>query len=103
MEPFLPREAIYREKTGFGAPLRRWIRSELSELVGDVLSPVRLRERGLFDSAAVTALIEKNRRGEVDAAYPIFALCCVELWCRRFVDAERPARAEPSPHAGALA
>jgi asparagine synthase (glutamine-hydrolysing) len=26
MEPYLPHEIIYRQKTGFGAPLRRWMR-----------------------------------------------------------------------------
>lgn len=103
MEPYLPREVIYRQKAGFGAPLRRWIRGELAELVADVLSPARLRERGLFDPAAVRDLVEKNRRGEIDAAYPILGLCCVELWCRHFVDAELSARAGTSARAGAPA
>jgi asparagine synthase (glutamine-hydrolysing) len=103
MEPFLPREVIYREKAGFGAPLRRWIRGELAELVADVLSPARLRDRGLFDPRAVRGLVEKNRRGEIDAAYPILGLCCVELWCRHFVDAGAPARAEAGAPAGAPA
>lgn len=103
MEPFLPREVIYREKAGFGAPLRRWIRGELAELVADVLSPARLRDRGLFDPTAVRGLVEKNRRGEIDGAYPILGLCCVELWCRHFVDAGPPARAGAGARAGALA
>src|SRR5690606_19566169 len=87
LEPYLPREVIYRTKTGFGAPLRRWIRGELAEFVDDVLSPSRLRARGLFDPRAVRALIEHNQRGAIDAAYPLLGLCCVELWCRHFVDA----------------
>jgi asparagine synthase (glutamine-hydrolysing) len=90
MEPFLPRDVIQRPKAGFGAPLRRWVRGELAELIGDVLSPARLRARGLFDPGRVVALIEQNRRGEIDAAYPIFALCCVELWCRQFLDRRHP-------------
>jgi asparagine synthase (glutamine-hydrolysing) len=85
LEPYLPREVIYRPKVGFGAPLRRWLRGELRELVGDVLGPRRLAERGLFDPDRVQALVEADRRGEVDAAYPIFALCCVELWCGHFL------------------
>jgi asparagine synthase (glutamine-hydrolysing) len=97
MEPFLPRDVIYRPKTGFGAPLRRWLEADLAELVADVLSPARLRERGLFDPARVHALIDQNRRGEVDGAYPILSLCCIELWCRQFVDGVRPARALGEP------
>jgi asparagine synthase (glutamine-hydrolysing) len=103
MEPFLPRDVIYREKAGFGAPLRRWIRGELAELVADVLAPARLRDRGLFDPAAVRDLVEKNRRGEIDAAYPIFGLCCVELWCRHFVDAQPLAGAAAPARVGVCA
>jgi asparagine synthase (glutamine-hydrolysing) len=89
LEPYLPRDVIYRPKAGFGAPLRRWLRGELGDLLRDVLSPRRLAERGLFDPARVSALVEADRRGEVDAAYPIFALCCVELWCRHFSSGQR--------------
>lgn len=86
MEPYLPRDVIYRPKTGFGAPLRRWLRVELRELVGDILSPASLRRRGIFDPTAVTTLIERDRRGLVDGSYTIFALLTLELWCREFLD-----------------
>jgi asparagine synthase (glutamine-hydrolysing) len=89
MEPFLPHSAIYRPKTGFGAPLRHWLRNELREWVGDLLSPDTLRRRGLFDPQAVTKLVEDDRAGRVDAAYTILSLLCIETWCRAFL--ERPA------------
>ena len=38
MEPYLPKEIIYRTKSGFGSPLRRWIDKELVELRDDLLS-----------------------------------------------------------------
>jgi asparagine synthase (glutamine-hydrolysing) len=93
MEPLLPREVIYRGKSGFGAPLRSWLRGELRGRVEETLSPAALRERGLFDPAAVRRLVEMDRQGRVDGAYTIFALMCVELWCRMFVDAAAPAGA----------
>ena len=86
MEPYLPRDVIYRPKTGFGAPLRRWLRVELRDLVGDILSPVSLRRRGIFDPTAVATLIERDRRGVVDGSYTIFALLSLELWFRAFLD-----------------
>jgi asparagine synthase (glutamine-hydrolysing) len=88
MRSLLPEDVIYRPKTGFGAPLRRWLRGELSEFVNDVLSPARLRRRGIFDAATVSDLVARDRNGQVDAAYPILALLCVELWCRHFVDGQ---------------
>ena len=86
MQPLLPRDVIYRTKTGFGAPLRHWMRRELRTVVDDVLSEDALRRRGLFDPVAVRALIQHDRSGQLDGAYLIFSVLCVELWCRLFVD-----------------
>jgi asparagine synthase (glutamine-hydrolysing) len=86
MEPFLPREVIYRPKSGFGAPLRRWLRHELRAMVEDTLDESAVRRRGFFDPAAIRRLIGLDRQGAIDGSYTIFALMCVELWCRRFLD-----------------
>lgn len=86
MEPYLPRDVIYRPKSGFGAPLRRWMRYELREMLGDILGEASLRRRGLFDSIAIQKLITANDAGQVDASYTLLSLMCIELWCRRFMD-----------------
>lgn len=86
MEPLLPAEIIYRPKTGFGAPIRRWLRQDLKPLVDDVLSTESLRRRGLFDPDGVHSLMDMDRRGAIDGSYPIFTLVCLELWCRIFLD-----------------
>ncbi len=86
MEPFLPRDIIYRPKAGFGAPLRHWLRHELRPLLMDVLSEPALARRGLFDPKQVHALIEQDRAGRIDGAYTVFTLLWIELWCRLFLD-----------------
>jgi asparagine synthase (glutamine-hydrolysing) len=86
MEPYLPHGVIYRPKTGFGAPLRRWLRNELKPLLAEVLSLERLKRRGLFDPAAVQQLISANQRGSVDAAYTLLSLVSIETWCAAFLD-----------------
>jgi len=86
MKSYLPRDVIYRPKSGFGAPLRRWMRYELRELLADVLSEQSLSDRGLFDPVAVQRLIRANDKGEIDASYTLLSLVCIELWCRQFVD-----------------
>lgn len=94
MEPFLPKNVIYRPKTGFGAPLRRWMRLELKELLSDTLSVERLKRRGLFEPTAVQRLIEANNEGRLDASYTLLSLLCIELWCKAFID--QPASQSPS-------
>jgi asparagine synthase (glutamine-hydrolysing) len=86
MEDILPHDVIYRPKTGFGAPLRRWLRHELRPMVEELLSNASVSARGLFRPAAVRGLIEADRHGKIDAAYTIFAILCIELWCRTFID-----------------
>jgi asparagine synthase (glutamine-hydrolysing) len=90
MEPFLPHDIIYRPKSGFGAPLRRWMRHELREMLRDLLGEASLKRRGLFDPRAVQKLIAANDSGRVDASYTLFSLLCIEIWCRRFIDNARP-------------
>ncbi len=90
MEPYLPHDVVYRPKSGFGAPLRRWIRHELRELVDDLLSEDSLGRRGLFNPQAVRKLIAENARGEVDGAYTLLSLLCIEIWCRSFLDCRLP-------------
>ena len=86
MEPFLPRDVIYRPKTGFGAPLRRWMKHDLRDMVSSLLSKKNIKERGIFDGKKVQTLINDNDSGKVDAAYIIFSLLCIEVWCRKFID-----------------
>jgi len=86
MEGILPRDIIYRPKAGFGVPLREWMGKGLMPLVDEVLSQESLAARGIFSPSAVRRLIELDRRGAIDAAYPILSIACIELWCRRFLD-----------------
>lgn len=86
MRGVLPDEVLFRPKSGFGVPLRAWMRHEMRDLLEDALSPTTLRRRGMFAPAAVARLRERDRRGQIDATYPILALVCIELWCRNFVD-----------------
>jgi asparagine synthase (glutamine-hydrolysing) len=92
MEPYLPKEVIYRPKSGFGAPLRRWLRVELRDWLADTLSVDRLKRRGLFDPQAVQRLISDNSEGRIDASYTLLSLACIEIWCKYFLDGA------PSPH-----
>jgi asparagine synthase (glutamine-hydrolysing) len=86
MEKYLPHEIIYRPKTGFGAPLRRWLKVELKNLVEETLSEVTISRRGLFDYQAVKKLVEDDRSGKIDASYTIFGLICLEMWMKQFID-----------------
>jgi asparagine synthase (glutamine-hydrolysing) len=89
MEPYLPHDVIYRPKTGFGAPIRRWLKNELRELLFDLLSVDSLKRRGLFEPTAVQNLIASNDSGKIDASYTLLSLLCIEIWCRAYLDCNK--------------
>jgi len=93
MEGVLPHETIYRKKTGFGVPLRKWMRGPLKPLIDELLSNNTITSRGIFDSTGIQRFREIDAAGRVDASYTILAAACVELWCRTFLDENAPSTA----------
>lgn len=83
-ERYLPNDVIYRSKAGFGAPVRKWVTEDLSELIQERLSEVNLRNQMIFNPSAVQKLINENRNGEIDASYSIWAILAIDSWIRQF-------------------
>jgi len=87
----LPSEIARRTKTGFGIPIRSWLRESLRPMVMDLLSPAAVRRRGLFRPEGVAKILELFDSNAMDLAYPIWALLSLEVWCQETMD--RPAAA----------
>ena len=90
MEKYLPHEVIYRSKSGFGAPVRQWIKDDMKVYIDDYLSENTINERKLFDFEAVQQLIKDNQAGKIDASYTIWSLLAIESWMRQFYDTTPP-------------
>ncbi|HKQ47001.1 MAG TPA: asparagine synthase (glutamine-hydrolyzing) [Phycisphaerae bacterium] len=86
MLPYLPRSVLYRSKTGFGAPLRKWVAEDLRDCLQEQLGPRRLGSRGLFERTAIGHILKENEENKADHAYLIYALLNLELWLQTFVD-----------------
>lgn len=89
MEPYLPRDLLYRPKMGFGVPIDAWLRAEMREFAYDTLLGQTARNRGLFDPNAVRRLLEAHSSGE-NWASRIWALLMLELWFRMWIDPADP-------------
>jgi asparagine synthase (glutamine-hydrolysing) len=84
-ERYLPKEIIYRPKTGFGAPVRKWIKEDYQNIVSKGLSKHSLLEFNIFDDKEIENLIKKNSNGEVDASYTILSLLSINSWLKQFL------------------
>jgi len=85
VEPYLPKELIYRNKMGFGVPIDHWFRNELKEMVYDVLLSQRSIERGYFRKDYVRSLLDRHQSGE-NWHYFIWNLLMLEMWHLMFID-----------------
>jgi asparagine synthase (glutamine-hydrolysing) len=99
LRPMLPAEVLDRPKMGFGVPIARWFREELSEFVRDVLLDEATLGRGYFQPEYVRGLIRRHQAGEEDCSPKLWALLVAELWHREFVDHSPAHRLSPCSRA----
>ncbi len=78
----LPRPVLSGAKQGFRVPLARWLREELREMVGDLLSDEAVRRRGYVRPEYVRWLVAQHERGARNFADQVYALLVLELWHR---------------------
>lgn len=83
-ERYLPKEIIYRPKTGFGAPVRKWITEDLTEMIDERLCKSKIIEQGIFDFEEIKDLISKNKSGQIDASYNIWSILAITSWINQF-------------------
>src|SRR5260370_24137762 len=87
----LPEDILNRRKRGFGTPMGAWLKRELAPLLLRLLAPDVLRERGLFDPAAVSTLISAHEKNRTDGTDPVLALMNLEICSRIYLDRGEPA------------
>ena len=83
----VPPSTVYRPKQGFAVPLAAWLRGPLRRSLEVLLGHARFRNRELFDPQAVQSCIDRHMAGE-NHAPKLWALLCLELWFRMFVDGD---------------
>jgi len=82
----VPDAIIDRPKAGFGAPYRTWLRYDLKEMWGDVLSESAVKRRGWFDWHGLQDIRRRSDSGRDDLYMLQWAVLTAELWAREFID-----------------
>jgi asparagine synthase (glutamine-hydrolysing) len=83
-----PEVANRRDKLGFVTPEGRFLRGALGELAADTFASRSFRERGFVDAKAASNRLARHRGGDVNAGMELWRALNLELWARRFLDAE---------------
>lgn len=80
MSRLLPKKIIKRKKQGFSIPMKNWLRCELKDMVFDVLSKEKIKEKKYFNYDYVEKIVEQHLTGRRDNAHRIWPLITFELW-----------------------
>jgi asparagine synthase (glutamine-hydrolysing) len=81
----VPKHLIDRPKMGFGIPRARWLRSELKQLVSDVILNSNFRNRNWFNYQEVEKVIQEHNRGK-NLDHIIWPILMLELWALNWLD-----------------
>ena len=76
----VPKDLIERPKTGFGVPLERWLRTDLRDWAGDLLSPARLTEAGYFQQDEICRMWDEHQKGSRNWQYYLWDILMFESW-----------------------
>jgi len=74
MEPYLPREIMYRPKMGFSVPLAQWFRGPLRQRVRDAVLGPDLAATGYFNEKYLRHLVDAHQSGARDYGASLWSL-----------------------------
>jgi asparagine synthase (glutamine-hydrolysing) len=81
----VPPSLIDRPKMGFGIPRAEWLRTDLREMMSDLLTDATATNRGWFNTNEVEKYLSDHRSG-IDRDQILWPLLMLELWARTWLD-----------------
>ncbi len=83
MEPYLPREILYRQKMGFVTPISAWFRGALAGEAVALAKSRTLGETGWFDLATIARIAEEHRAGRAEHGRTLWQFVMLERSMKR--------------------
>ncbi len=78
LEPYLPRDILYRPKMGFVTPVSAWFRKGLADEAAGLARSQVLTGSGWFEPKAIARLAEAHRSGRADHGRTLWQLVMLE-------------------------
>jgi asparagine synthase (glutamine-hydrolysing) len=79
----LPVEALAGRKRGFGLPLGKWLREDLSTVLRETLTDAWLLEQRIFRPEALVGLMNDQFSGRGDHRHRLWALLVLARWLKQ--------------------
>jgi len=86
----LPPDIVRRKKSGFLVPLESWLAGAWQPLLRESLTPQWAAETEAVRWEELRTMLDAQRAGKRDYAYPLFTLLMFSLWWRMWISRELP-------------
>ena len=83
LEPYLPRDILYRPKMGFVTPISAWFRGALADEAARLAQSGLLRETGWFQLAELGRMAADHRAGRADHGRTLWQMLMLERSLQR--------------------
>ncbi len=83
MEPYIPREILYRQKMGFVTPISAWFREGLAGEASALAKSRTLGETGWFDMATIARIADEHRMGRAEHGRTLWQFVMLERSMKR--------------------
>ena len=84
-EGILRHDTVYRDKSGFAAPVTPWLQGHLKREAREIIFSDRFLERGYFNEGYLHTLMDRHEKSG-KGVWQVWMLLIFELWHRSFID-----------------
>ncbi len=77
---YVPKHLIDRPKMGFGVPIDTWLKGELKEWAGDLLSTERLRKDGYLNPKIIRKAWDEHQQGTTNHSHQLWGVLMFQAW-----------------------
>jgi asparagine synthase (glutamine-hydrolysing) len=85
LEPYLPKDLLYRPKMGFGVPLAAWFRGPLRQRVRDAVLGNTMKQLGWLRLDVIERMVDQHQAGASDHSAALWSLMMFDASLERLV------------------
>jgi asparagine synthase (glutamine-hydrolysing) len=82
---YVPAEVVDRPKMGFGIPIDKWLREDLSHLIDEHLDPSTVRRQNILDPVSVDKAVRAFKAHDENATNRVWSLLAFQMWREKWV------------------
>ncbi len=79
---WLPAQVIHHRKQGFESPMGMWLRGPLLGMFRDIVTPVAVRDAGMFRHDTIATLLDEHVRGVRKHSRVLFCVLMAQMWAQ---------------------